>query len=116
MKNVTITLALVAATLAAPVLSFAQSSDPITRAEVRAELVQVEKAGYNPAADQIDYPANIQAAEAKIAAQNGQQPARQVSSGMHKTLGTRLHSLTHAKTSGSSCVGPVSFCNTYFGG
>jgi hypothetical protein len=116
MKNITITLALVAATLAAPVLSFAQSSDPITRAEVRADLIQVEKAGYTPSGDQIDYPANVQAAEARIAAQNGQQPAKQVSSGMQKTLGSRFHSLTHMKTSGSTCVGPVSFCNTYFGG
>jgi len=34
---------------------------------VRAELVQLEKAGYNPN-DWINYPENIQAAQAKIAA------------------------------------------------
>ncbi|MGU7780773.1 DUF4148 domain-containing protein [Burkholderia sp. PU8-34] len=58
----------VAALVAAPVVSFAQSNQqPVTRAQVRAELVQLEKAGYNPN-DWINYPENIQAAQAKIAA------------------------------------------------
>ena len=62
----------VAAALAAPVAVFAQSSQPVTRAQVRAELVQLEKAGYNPARGEDPYyPADIQAAEAKVAAQNG---------------------------------------------
>jgi len=37
---------------------------------VRAELVQLEKAGYNPN-DWLNYPENIQAAQAKIAAAQG---------------------------------------------
>jgi Domain of unknown function (DUF4148) len=60
--------------LAAPTFAFAQSTDnngPLTRAEVKAQLVQLEKAGYNPAGDQIDYPANIQAAQARVDAENG---------------------------------------------
>jgi opacity protein-like surface antigen len=62
----------VALVLAAPVASFAQSNQPVTRAEVRAQLVQLEKAGYNPAtANSYDYPQNIQAAEARVAEQNG---------------------------------------------
>ncbi|MDN7438645.1 DUF4148 domain-containing protein [Burkholderia cepacia] len=56
-----------AALVAGPVVSFAQSQQPLTRAQVRAELVQLEKAGYNPN-DWINYPENIQAAQAKIAA------------------------------------------------
>ena len=56
-----------AALVAAPVVSFAQSQQPLTRAHVRAELVQLEKAGYNPN-DWMNYPENIQAAQAKIAA------------------------------------------------
>jgi len=62
----------IAATLAAPVAVFAQSNQqPLTRAQVRAELIQVEKAGYNPArSNPNEYPGNIQAAEARIAAQN----------------------------------------------
>jgi hypothetical protein len=62
----------VAAVLAVPAVSFAQSNQqPLTRAEVKAQLVQIEKAGYNPAtSNDYDYPANIQAAEARVAAQN----------------------------------------------
>jgi cytochrome c556 len=71
MKNL-IQAVVVAAALAAPVAVFAQSNQPVTRAQVRAELIQLEKAGYNPARGEDPYyPADIQAAEAKVAAQNG---------------------------------------------
>ncbi|NPT46489.1 DUF4148 domain-containing protein [Paraburkholderia sp. 1N] len=64
--------AVVAAALAAPVAAFAQSNAPLTRAQVRAELIQLEKAGYQPGqGDNTTYPTQIQAAEAKVAAQNG---------------------------------------------
>ncbi|TDN61978.1 DUF4148 domain-containing protein [Paraburkholderia sp. BL10I2N1] len=59
--------------LAVPVASFAQQpNEPLTRAQVRAELAQVVKAGYNPGRRDIGkYPADIQAAEARIATQHG---------------------------------------------
>jgi hypothetical protein len=60
---------IVAAVLTVPAISFAQSSQPLTRAEVRAELVQLENAGYNPEGDSATYPRNLQAAEAKVNAQ-----------------------------------------------
>jgi hypothetical protein len=61
-----------ASALAAPAVSFAQQSNgPVTRAQVRAELVQLEKAGYQPGRNDPEYPADIQAAEARVAAQNG---------------------------------------------
>ncbi|AXF19011.1 DUF4148 domain-containing protein [Paraburkholderia caledonica] len=63
-----------AAVFAAPAVSFAQQSDPpvTTRAQVRAELIQLENAGYHPAvANDATYPTEIQAAEARVAAQNG---------------------------------------------
>jgi hypothetical protein len=56
----------VAAVLATPFASFAQSNAPVTRASVRAELIQLQKAGYNPASDQTQYPSNIQAASARL--------------------------------------------------
>lgn len=63
--------ALVAVALAAPLASFAQSNQPVTRAQVRAELVQLEQAGYNPARSaDTTYPGDILAAEARVAAQN----------------------------------------------
>jgi len=64
----------IAALIAAPLAASAQSNqvnEPVTRAQVRAELVQLEKVGYDPATENVvDYPANIQAAEAKVAARN----------------------------------------------
>jgi hypothetical protein len=62
---------IVAAAVAIPALSFAQSNQPITRAEVRAQLVELQKAGYNPASDQTQYPRNIQVAQARVDAAHG---------------------------------------------
>ncbi|ASW00764.1 DUF4148 domain-containing protein [Paraburkholderia aromaticivorans] len=61
-----------AAVLAAPAASFAQASQqPVTRAEVRQDLIQMEQAGYNPAtSNDSTYPADAQAAEHRIQAQN----------------------------------------------
>jgi hypothetical protein len=53
--------------LAAPAISFAQASNaPVTRAEVRADLIQLENAGWRPSAEDVYYPADIQAAEARV--------------------------------------------------
>ncbi|RQH05442.1 DUF4148 domain-containing protein [Paraburkholderia dinghuensis] len=62
----------VAAVLAVPAISFAQQQQPLTRAQVRDELVQFRAAGYDPA-DWMHYPENAQAAEAKIQAQKAGQ-------------------------------------------
>jgi len=73
MKNL-IAAALAATVLAAPALSFAQADTnqaPLTRAQVRAELVQLEKAGYRPGLSSPYYPADLQAAQARVAEQNG---------------------------------------------
>ncbi|WP_043202075.1 DUF4148 domain-containing protein [Paraburkholderia acidipaludis] len=63
--------ALVAAVIAVPVASFAQEQQqqPVTRAEVKSQLSQLRAAGYDPN-DWMHYPENIQAAEAKVNAQN----------------------------------------------
>jgi hypothetical protein len=58
------TLALV---LAAPAMSFAQTTDqPVTRAQVRADLIQLENAGWRPNSQEAFYPNDIQAAEARV--------------------------------------------------
>jgi Domain of unknown function (DUF4148) len=58
--------------LAAPAVSFAQSTnDSITRAQVRTDLVQLEKAGYRPSINDLYYPADIRAAEARVHPQSG---------------------------------------------
>ena len=59
--------AALAVLLAAPVVSFAQEANgPVTRAQVTADLLQLESAGYHPAANDLHYPAGIQAAEARV--------------------------------------------------
>ena len=63
----------IAAAIAFPVAGYAQeSSSTITRAQVRAELIQLESVGYQPGrANDPHYPADIQAAEAAVASQKG---------------------------------------------
>jgi hypothetical protein len=73
-----------AAVLSVPVASFAQAGNaPLTRAQVREQLIQIEQAGYNPAtANPYAYPGNIQAAEARVAAQQADARAENTSYGM----------------------------------
>ena len=62
----------IAAVLAVPAVSFAQANQPVTRAQVRAELVQLEKAGYRPGdGTEAHYPDELLAAQARVNAQNG---------------------------------------------
>lgn len=62
---------LISCALAAPALSFAQSVQaPITRAEVRTDLIRLEQAGYKPGTDSATYPEGIQAAEARVQAED----------------------------------------------
>ncbi|PMS16122.1 hypothetical protein C0Z18_24300 [Trinickia dabaoshanensis] len=61
----------IAAAFAAPVAAFAQSNAPVTRAQVKAELVQFAQAGgrVNFSNDPY-YPADAQLAQARVNAQN----------------------------------------------
>jgi hypothetical protein len=128
-------LVLAGGALASPVVGFSQSTAP-TRAQVRADLVRLEEAGYHVGdGDATTYPAEIQAAEAKIAAQDGQQAA-DISAPDNQTAdnsaqdsqgtagngvgGTTLSGTSAAGSSPrlpkpSSCVGPASYCNIFFG-
>lgn len=64
----------IASTLAVTALAFlpfeahADLSDSITRAKVTNELRELAAVGYNPSSDHTTYPANIQAAEARLEA------------------------------------------------
>ncbi|KVH69821.1 hypothetical protein WJ41_18460 [Burkholderia ubonensis] len=116
MKNIAVSLILSAYALI-PAAGFAQTAAPITRAQVRADLARVEQAGYLPSRGaNADYPADIQAAEAKIDADGTRQALAQGYGGASErgrsAAGTRA-ARTVAK--GGSCVGPASFCNPYFG-
>ncbi len=59
-----------AAAIAVPAISFAQSDQPLT-ARRSAPNSCNSKAGYDPSSDQTQYPKNILAAEQRVAAQNG---------------------------------------------
>lgn len=115
MSKMFVGLALAAATLSVPVLSFAQSNAPLTRPEVRADLIRVEQAGYTPGrGDDIHYPTDIQAAEARIAANSDQQLASQAVGGVAQN-GSSASGSASRTAMHTGCVGPVSFCTVFFG-
>jgi hypothetical protein len=63
---------------ALPLAAFAQANQsdnrPLTRAEVKQQLIDLENAGYQPsAANDATYPKQIQAAEARVAAEKANQ-------------------------------------------
>jgi hypothetical protein len=96
----------IAAVLATPVASFAQSNQPVTRAQVRAELVQLEKAGYSPSnGNDATYPRDIQRAEARVSAVNGAAKADATAYG--SGTGTTSESGHRADASVSSYSPPV---------
>lgn len=129
-------LALASGALASTVVGFAQSTAPVTPAQVHAELIRLEQAGYHVGdGDETTYPAQIQAAEAKIAAQDSQlaggNPAQDSQAtensaqdsqqtGGDAVGGTTLNGTSAAGSSPhqskpSPCVGPASYCNIFFG-
>ena len=65
----TIAIAIAMATTA-PLAALAQANNPTpaTRAQVRHELVQLENSGYSPAGGNIEFPDDLQAAAATVAA------------------------------------------------
>jgi hypothetical protein len=70
MKATYLSAVVIAAALSIPALASAQSNAPLTRAEVKAQLVALEQTGYSPASNNINYPQDIQAAEHAV----GNQP------------------------------------------
>ncbi|SDR20802.1 protein of unknown function [Paraburkholderia fungorum] len=96
-----------------PLCGFAQQTNAsLTRAEVRAELVQIEKAGYSPATgDHQTYPADIEAAEAKLSTEGTAAATSSVGGSTNRTESGRRHN--HAMN--DNCVGPASYCTPYFG-
>jgi len=67
--NKLVSAVVVAAAVAVPAISFAQTNQPLTRAQVRAELVELEQAGYSPAQSEVNYPQDLQAAQQRVVAE-----------------------------------------------
>ncbi|WP_028218133.1 DUF4148 domain-containing protein [Paraburkholderia oxyphila] len=79
-----------AAVIAVPIASLAQSDGALTRAQVQAEIAQLQQAGFNPAnANTVDFPANMPTAGASATDQNsGYGPATNGSSQMGSRAST----------------------------
>jgi hypothetical protein len=61
-----------ASALGAPLIAQAQQSgDTVSRAAVKADLVQMEQSGYNVEGDHTTYPAQAQAAEQRVETNRG---------------------------------------------
>jgi hypothetical protein len=72
MKSSIVLSGAVAILIGWPLAASAQAGQGLTRAEVLQELIQVEQAGYRPGwGDNTNYPDNIQAALARVAARQG---------------------------------------------
>jgi hypothetical protein len=68
--------------LLVPLASFGQQGDePLTRAQVREQIVQLEQAGYTPGSFDPHYPEKIQAAQAKVDVQVGKYGSERATSG-----------------------------------
>jgi hypothetical protein len=67
MKRILIA-SLLTATMALPVAAFARSD--VTRAQVRAELLELQQAGYRGTTSDATYPSELLAAQQRVAARN----------------------------------------------
>jgi hypothetical protein len=104
---------LTAAAFATPAFVFAQQVAPETRAEVKAELKQVEQAGYQPArGEDPDYPSDIQKAERKISTEQGGMVNDSLGGAVSSTSASGRYA---SRSKPSNCVGPAGFCVPYFG-
>jgi hypothetical protein len=94
-----------------PLAAMAQTNNhPLTRAEVRQELVDAENAGYKPGASDPYYPADIQAAEKREQQMHAEAAA--------KTSKPLEHTGYGASTGGASASGVAhtrGVSSTYFG-
>ena len=107
-------LVLASCALAGPGVSFAQSNAPVFRA---AEPIRLEQGGYRVGnVSHENYPEQIHVAEAKIAAQESQQ-AGNSDFGAGASNGTSAYGSVQpvSDPAPSSCVGPASYCNIFFG-
>jgi len=78
MKRILIA-SLLAATTALPVAAFAQSG--VTRAQVRAELRELQQAGYRGTTSDATYPSELLAAQQRVAARSVSHAGDQADSG-----------------------------------
>jgi len=102
-----ISLTLAVSALASPALTFAQTpSGQLTRAQVHADLIRVEQAGYRPGGGDDDYPVEIQAAEAKMAEQDDARRAADAVGGVAQAGSSQTGMAANAISPRSLYAGP----------
>ncbi len=94
-----------ASLLAACLACYSQAGHAQTsRAQVRAELVRIEQAGFDPLREPLEFPADIQAAEARLAASGATAvaatPALANAAGGHASTTPRVTSVASATHDG----------------
>jgi hypothetical protein len=73
--NIRLLIVSVAAAVSLPAVAHAQTDGAsVTREQVRKELVQLERAGYQPGRNDLHYPNDLLAAQARIRAAAGTNP------------------------------------------
>jgi hypothetical protein len=86
------------------------SAQGLTRAQVRAELVQAEANGSQFVTDS-SYPDVSPIFAQQVAHQKAQQQQQQ----QPDAMGAPMHGTSDSGAPRAACVGPVSFCNLYSG-
>ncbi|MEX3984735.1 DUF4148 domain-containing protein [Paraburkholderia sp. EG287A] len=118
MKALVSTL-LVACALAAPAAAFAQTANPantpVTRAQVIADLVRVEQAGYRPVARDVNYPDDIQHAEAIVAQEQAQAQAEKTQQAAPGSTAVGGVAMTGSSDAGAPVVASVGERSIYAG-
>ena len=96
MKN---TVKAVVATIAfsLPFLALAQTAP--TRAQVKSDLAQAEKSGYNPTGSDLQYPDNLLTAETRLTKEKNVAPS---SAQVQSAYGGAVNSASASGTSGSN--------------
>jgi hypothetical protein len=93
-----ISVAVVGMSFIAPLASFAQSNQPLTRDQVKQELVDLHNAGYSALDDRNSWPTHLQAAEARITARKDSKAVDDASYGPASAGTTQIGSRLGADT------------------
>ncbi len=86
----------IASAFATPAFAQSSSDSGLTRAQVKAELAQMEQAGYNPSADHATYPQLTQVAEQRVTTREAASPAYGTSSNGSSAVGGRANGVQPA--------------------
>ncbi|WP_081072164.1 DUF4148 domain-containing protein [Burkholderia cepacia] len=118
MKSKLLVSAIIIASLYYGIINSVHAKE-LTRAEVMAELAELRALGYRSTAEDPHYPRHIQEMMAKLNEKRMKERAEAGKQGMPEQSQIKNRAPTAPAADETSeqnkCVGPASFCNTYFG-